>query len=101
MPQRVRRMEKCPVVAPAAAFERIESRRHRNPLFAPGSPRLRTPEPAPRRAGALGGAGFHRARDDAGSETHSLETDLSQSRVGPISLDVGPVLAIVSLDAAP
>src|SRR5438309_3405193 len=33
-----------------------ESRRvdRRNPLFAPGSPRPRTPRPAPRRAGALG-----------------------------------------------
>src|SRR6266550_892441 len=101
MPQRVRRMQQSPVIAPAAALERIEGRRHRNPLFAPGSPRLRTPEPAPRRAGALGGAGFHRARDDPGSETHSLDTDLSQSRVGPISLDVGAVLVIVSLDASP
>src|SRR5213593_3310081 len=32
-------------------------RKDRNPLFAPGSPRLRTPEPAPRRAGALGPSG--------------------------------------------
>src|SRR5438132_10269932 len=101
MPQRVGRMEKSPVVAPAATPQRIEGRRHRNPLFAPGSPRLRTPEPAPRRAGALGGAGFHGAHHDTGAETHSIHTDLSQSRVGPISPDVGAVLAIESLDAPP
>src|SRR5947207_13993128 len=101
MPQRVRRMEKSPVVTPAAALERIEGRRHRSPLFAPGSPRLRTPEPAPRRAGALGDAGLHGAHHDAGAETHSINADLSQSRVGPISLDVGAVIAIESLDAPP
>src|SRR5882762_7434232 len=101
MPKRVRRMEKSPEIAPAAALERIEGRRHRNPLFAPGSPRLRTPEPAPRRAGALGGAGLNSTHDDTGAETHSLDTDLSKSRVGPISLDVGAVLAIESLDASP
>src|SRR5438094_8474027 len=99
MPQRVRRMEKSPVVTPAAALERIEGRRHRNPLFAPGSPRLRTPEPAPRRAGALGGAGLHGANYDARAETHPIHTYLSESRVGPIALDVDAVLAIESLAA--
>src|SRR5438132_1106483 len=101
MPCRVRGMQESPVIAPAAALERIEGRRHRNPLFAPGSPRLRTPEPAPRRAGALGGAGLHGAHQDTGAETHSIHADLSQSRVGPISLDVGAVLTIESLDAPP
>src|SRR5258706_15569717 len=92
MPNGVGRVQERPVIAPASGSEGIESGgrhhrgpgsgwRHRNPLF--------------------GGAGLHGARYHAGTETHSLDTDLSQSRVGPVSLDIGAVHAIESLDAAP
>src|SRR5438876_7751016 len=107
MPKRVRRMQQSPVIAPASRCECVEGRRHhrgprsgwrhRNPLFAPGSPRLRTPEPAPRRSlraqgplplGALGGAILHSGHYKAGTEAHPLEADISESRVLPVLLDI-------------
>src|SRR5439155_21747339 len=62
--ERGRRQREC--VAETNAHGRGPDR---NPLFAPGSPRLRTPEPAPRRAGALGRARLFRALVQSASQS--------------------------------
>src|ERR1700716_2177841 len=115
MPQRVRGMQESPVIAPASGRQCIERGalgrrrhrgplsgwRHRNPLFAPGSPRLRTPEPAPRRAGALGGAILHAGHDYARAKAHAIDMDVDESRLTPRALDVVlRVRRVEALDAA-
>src|SRR5438876_9982524 len=104
MPCGVRRMYESPIVAKASGRERVErgtierrrdrggafGRRDRNPLYATADPPAW--RPVPHRAGALGRAGLasgsSRGHQDSATKAHSRRSDLAESCIAPVPLQL-------------